>query len=71
MSHSRGAAGSYKYFDIEGSVGLSFVGALLIFPFLQEKDVVDALEGRAGDGEPPIVAVAAAQEMVVPDVAEN
>ena len=37
---------------------------LVILPFLQEKDVVEAIEGRAGDNEPSIGADAAAQGTV-------
>ena len=58
-------------FCIGGFVGSSFVGALLMFPFLQEKDVVNALEGRVGDDEPPVRAGAAAERMVAQGEASN
>ena len=44
-----------------GSVGSIFVGALLMLPFLQEKNVVDAIEGRVGNNKPSLGADAAAQ----------
>jgi len=42
-----------------------------MFPFLQEEDVVNALEGWVGDDEPPVRAGAAAERMVAQGEASN